>query len=72
MDWQIHASRGQFEVAEQEARRGLTLLLQWGTNWDKRVSWEAWVAWSRVLLANSKLKTWPNSSWGIINLGLVK
>jgi hypothetical protein len=69
---QIHASRAEFPAAARAARRALTLLLQWGTCWDKRVSWEAWIAWTRVLLSAAEAKTWPNSAWGILNLGLVK
>ncbi|KAI9126171.1 hypothetical protein K1719_002592 [Acacia pycnantha] len=69
---QVYLSTGRFEEAEEEAERGLTLLLQWGSPWDKRNSWEGWIAWARVLLMKAKEKSWPNTSWGILNLGLVK
>jgi len=69
---QVYLTKGRFEDAEKEAERGLTLLLEWGCHWDKRVSWEGWIAWIRVLLMKAKEKSWPNTSWGILNLGLVK
>ena len=30
------------------------MLLEWGTAWDKRLSWDAWVAWTRVLLQTAE------------------
>lgn len=69
---QVYLTNGRFEEAERHAERGLTLLLEWGCPWDKRTSWEGWIAWSRVLLMKAKEKSWPQTSWGISNLGLVK
>lgn len=69
---QVYLSQGRFEEAEREAERGLRLILEWGSPWDKRMSWEGWVAWVRVLLMKAKEKSWPQSSWGILNLGLVR
>lgn len=69
---QICLSQGRYEEAEKEAEKGLTLLLEWGSPWDKRMSWEGWIAWSRVLLMKAKEKSWPQTSWGILNLGLVR
>ncbi|GLT54326.1 hypothetical protein SLA2020_275320 [Shorea laevis] len=57
---------------EREAERGLTLMLEWGSPWDKRTSWEGWISWARVLLMKAKEKSWPQGSWGILNLGLVR
>lgn len=69
---QICLGQGRYEEAEREAERGLTLLLEWGSPWDKRMSWEGWIAWARVLLMKAKEKCWPQTSWGILNLGLVR
>ncbi|KAG2665276.1 hypothetical protein I3760_15G000800 [Carya illinoinensis] len=69
---QVYLTKGRFEEAEREAERGLTLMLEWGHPWDKRMSWEGWIAWARVLLMKAKEKSWPQTSWGILNLGLVK
>ncbi|EFJ12102.1 hypothetical protein SELMODRAFT_124836 [Selaginella moellendorffii] len=69
---QLCCLEGAFEEAAVEAALGLERLLQWGTAWDKRVAWEAWIAWGRVLEMNAKEKKWPSTAWGMINLGLVK
>ncbi|KAK9275934.1 hypothetical protein L1049_023208 [Liquidambar formosana] len=69
---QIYLTKGRFEEAEREAEKGLTLLLEWGSPWDKRTSWEGWIAWCRVLLMKAKERSWPQTSWGILNLGLVR
>lgn len=68
---QIYLSGEKYEEAEKEAKIGLKLLLEWGCNWDKRTSWEGWISWGRVMLDKAKEKTWPKTSWGIINLGFV-
>uniref|UniRef100_A0A7N2KK42 DUF6817 domain-containing protein n=1 Tax=Quercus lobata TaxID=97700 RepID=A0A7N2KK42_QUELO len=65
---QVYLNKGRFE----EAERGLTLMLEWGSAWDKRMTWEGWVSWARVLLMKAKEKSWPQTSWGILNLGLTK
>ncbi|KVH97420.1 uncharacterized protein LOC112523365 [Cynara cardunculus var. scolymus] len=69
---QFYLSRGRFEEGEREAEKGLRVLLEWGCPWDKRVSWEGWVAWGRVLLNKAKERCWPHTSWGVISLGLIK
>ncbi|CAI9785518.1 unnamed protein product [Fraxinus pennsylvanica] len=69
---QIYLSEGRFEEAEKIAEKGVRLLVEWGSPWDKRMSWEGWIAWSRVLLMKAKERSWPNTSWGILNLGLVR
>ncbi|KAG2306319.1 hypothetical protein Bca4012_084649 [Brassica carinata] len=69
---QVYLGKKRFVEAEREAERGLVLLLQWGSPWDKRMSWEGWIAWVRVLLMKSQDQSWPDVSWGILNLGLVR
>lgn len=69
---QIYLSQGRFEEAEKEGEQGLRLLIEWGSPWDKRTSWEGWIAWCRVLVMKAKEKSWPDTAWGILNLGLVK
>ncbi|KAI6676745.1 hypothetical protein NL676_037541 [Syzygium grande] len=66
---QLCLGKGWYGEAEREAEAGLRLLLEWGTPWDKRVSWEGWVAWARVLLMKARERSWPNtvgkfSFWG--------
>lgn len=70
---QLYLVKGDFAAAEKAADRAIELFVQWGTNWDKRVSFEAWMAWTRVLSQHAEDKTpWHNNSWGVINLGLVR
>ncbi|KAF2538062.1 hypothetical protein F2Q68_00018697 [Brassica cretica] len=66
---QVYLGRKRFLEAEREAERGLVLLLQWGSPWDKRMSWEGWIAWVRVLLMKSSDQSWPDVSWGDLELG---
>ncbi|XP_047967142.1 uncharacterized protein LOC125211410 [Salvia hispanica] len=68
---QIYLGKGEFEAAEAEAEKGLRLLLEWGSPRDKRMTWQAWVSWGRVLLMKAKEKSWPETAWGLQNLGLV-
>ncbi|KAK5770783.1 hypothetical protein PVK06_046937 [Gossypium arboreum] len=69
---QVYLNQGRFEEAEKEAERGVTLMLEWGSPWDKRMSWEGWVAWGRVLLLKAKEKSWPHSAWDVLGLGFVR
>ena len=40
---------------------------------SKRVGWEAWVAWARVLAQRGAARqAWPDRAWDVINLGLVR
>ncbi|KAI3982816.1 hypothetical protein MKX01_010299 [Papaver californicum] len=69
---QIYMITGRFEECENEAEMGLKLLLESGSPWNKRMSSEGWIAWSRLLVRKAKEKSWPQTSFGILNLGLVK
>ncbi|XP_050374914.1 uncharacterized protein LOC126792551 [Argentina anserina] len=68
----VHLTQGKYDEAEREAETGLRLLLEWASSWDKRMSWQGWISWARVLLMKAQEKSWPQTSWGILNLGLVK
>ncbi|CAN6245522.1 unnamed protein product [Urochloa humidicola] len=61
-----------YEEAAAAAARGVRLLLEWGSSWDKRMSWEGWVSWGRLMRDKARRREWPRSAWGIINLGLVE
>uniref|UniRef100_A0A0E0LTA7 DUF6817 domain-containing protein n=1 Tax=Oryza punctata TaxID=4537 RepID=A0A0E0LTA7_ORYPU len=63
---------GRHEAAAAAVEEGLRLLVEWGSSWDKRMSWEGWVSWGRVLRDGAQDRQWPRTAWGIINLGLVK
>lgn len=70
---QLKLDRGEFAGAQADAEASLALLAGWGTAWDKRVGWEAWVAWTRVLAQRAaQREPWPKEAWAVINLGLVR
>jgi hypothetical protein len=69
---QTHLTHERWADAEHAARRALTMLAEWATPWDKRLSWEAWVAWTRVLLKAARERAWPTDAPGVISLGEVR
>ncbi|CAM0875485.1 unnamed protein product [Alopecurus aequalis] len=68
----LNMNCGRWDEATAAAEEGLRLVLEWGSSWDKRMTWGGWVSWGRVMRDKAKDKEWPRSAWGIINLGLVK
>ena len=61
-----------FEEAEEAATKALEIFCAWGTPWDKRVPFEGWIAWTRVLHQMAREKTpWPEDAWRVINFGIV-
>jgi hypothetical protein len=59
-------------VAEKMTSRALELQQLWGTAYDKRLSFPAWVAWTRVLHQRSQSQLdWPTNSWEVNNFGMV-
>jgi hypothetical protein len=69
---QLKLLGGEFGAALTQAERGLRLLLDWGTPRDKRIPWEGWVAWSRVLIKAAREEVWPKTLRDLNNLGLVE
>jgi len=63
---------GRLTEGINEARTALRLFYAMGTNWDKRISWEAWINWCRTMIRLGLKKEWPTTSMGIINVGLVE
>ena len=70
---QLHLQAGRWREAGRCAGEGVRLLLQWGTSFDKRMPWGAWVAWARVCGQAARSRFWPAPSqpFAILNLGLV-
>ncbi|GLI67400.1 hypothetical protein VaNZ11_011586, partial [Volvox africanus] len=68
---QIYCQRGQWADAASHADRAVWLLGCWGTSWDKRMPWDAWMAMARVLAHGAAQQVWPTTSFGMLNLGLV-
>jgi hypothetical protein len=69
---QIYLQDARYEEAEKEASEAIRIMCEWGTAYDKRITWQGWLAWARVLHQNAVDRTWPNTALGMINLGLVK
>jgi len=70
---QLYLQESKWDDALTNASKGLKLLIEWGTACDKRMPWEGWVAWARVMQQNAREKKWVNDdAWGLINLGLVR
>jgi outer membrane protein assembly factor BamD (BamD/ComL family) len=41
---QLHIHAKEWGAAQEAAGRALKLFVQWGTAWDKRMPWDAWVS----------------------------
>jgi hypothetical protein len=62
-----------FSNALRTAENAMCLQNYWGTAWDKRLGFPAWVAWTKVLHQRAMEKlSWPTNSWEVNNFGLVK
>jgi len=54
------------------ADRAMELQVAWGTAYDKRMSFPAWVASTRVLHNRAAEQLgWPRNSWEVNNFGMV-
>jgi len=69
---QIFLQKNDWEKALESALHALKMLQEWGIAYDKRITWEAKVAWARVLIQQAKKKEWPTTPFGVLNLGLAK
>jgi hypothetical protein len=68
---QLH--QNDYDAALVSAGDALSLQKQWGTAWDKRLSFGAWVAWTRVLYQRAEDRLpWPTNIWDVNNSGLVR
>ncbi|MFV0680043.1 DUF6817 domain-containing protein [Ottowia sp.] len=67
---QLYLSAGRVEDAAQSAESALAAFSAWGNSWDKRVAWQAWVAWTRILLQSAQQGTWPERLDKLNNLAL--
>jgi len=69
---QLAMTQGDWTTAEAQSLAGLRALQAWGTAWDKRIAWEGWIAWARILLQNARKREWPDSLGALNGLGLVE
>ena len=56
---QLYLSAGRRDDAKHAAQSALQCFSAWGNAWDKRVQWDAWVAWTRILLQSATEGGWP-------------
>jgi len=68
---QIHLQEGDWAAAAEAAARALKIFFQWGTMWDNRMPFQAWVAWSRCMYFQACRQEWPDSHGGLESLGAV-
>ena len=57
--------------AAAAARRGVEILCDWATAWDKRMPFAAWLSWARCLIFQAELEEWPITHGGMESLGAV-
>lgn len=69
---QVLCQQQSWREAKELAAEGLKWLTLWGTNWDKRVTFEGWVCWARCLFFQACREEWPDSSGGVESLGAVQ
>ncbi|VWX62891.1 conserved hypothetical protein [Burkholderiales bacterium 8X] len=67
---QLYLAAGRRDEARAAAESALQIFSQWGNAWDKRVQWEAWVSWTRILLQSATEDTWPERLDKLNNLAL--
>lgn len=67
---QLYLSAGRGADAERAANSALQCFSAWGNAWDKRVQWDAWVAWTRILLQSAQQGSWPARLDKLNNLAL--
>ena len=67
---QLYLSAGRRDDAKHAAQSALQCFSAWGNAWDKRVQWDAWVAWTRILLQSATEGGWPERLDKLNNVAL--
>ncbi len=67
---QLYLSAGRAGDAALAARGALQQLCAWGNAWDKRVQWDAWIAWTRILAQSAEQGSWPERLDKLNNVAL--
>lgn len=67
---QLYLSAGRNADAATAAASALQQFSAWGNSWDKRVQWDAWVAWTRILQQSAIEGTWPERLDKLNNVAL--
>ena len=67
---QLHLTEQSYDKAQTAAAQGLHLLTCWGNSWDKRIGWDAWISWGRILLQSAQTRQWPKTLNKLNNVAL--
>jgi hypothetical protein len=67
---QLYLIAGRHAEAEAAATGALQCYSAWGNAWDKRVQWDAWMAWARILRQGAQTGTWPERLDKLNNVAL--
>lgn len=67
---QLYLSADRAQDAALAAESALQCFSAWGNAWDKRVQWDAWMAWTRILLQSAQEGGWPTRLDKLNNLAL--
>jgi len=67
---QVYLSAGRTHDAARAAESALQCFSAWGNAWDKRVQWDAWIAWTRILWQSAQQGGWPERLDKLNNIAL--
>merc|ERR1712039_372284 len=69
---QLHMQRQEWDKAADAGKAALQQFYAWATQWDNRMPFAAWVAWTRSMLLQCSYKEWPSTHRGLESLGAVR
>ncbi|WP_423455368.1 DUF6817 domain-containing protein [Ottowia sp. VDI28] len=67
---QLYLITGRHAEAKAAAESALQCFSCWGNAWDKRVQWDAWMAWARILRQGADTGEWPERLDKLNNVAL--
>ena len=67
---QLYLIAGRHDDARAAAEGALQCYSSWGNAWDKRVQWDAWIAWARILRQGAITRDWPERLDKLNNVAL--
>ena len=67
---QLYLIAGRRAEALAAAEGALLCYSAWGNAWDKRVQWDAWIAWARILRQGAITRDWPERLDKLNNVAL--
>ena len=67
---QLYLAAGRPQEAERAAASAVHCYSCWGNAWDKRVQWDAWMAWARIVRQSAQQGTWPDRLDKLNNMAL--